>query len=130
MPMSGPIVFVSHHRVKPGKVEALKAITPEIWSAMETEKPRTLMNLAYLNEDGTEVAFLHAFADVEAMQVHWEGADDRTQQAYEFIEPVGFEIYGSPGEQILEGMRREATGGVTLTVLPEFVAGFLRLAAG
>jgi hypothetical protein len=86
------------------------------------------MNIAYLNEDGTEVSFLHAFADIEAMQLHWQGADERTQTAYQFIEPMAFEIYGWPGEQILEGMRGEATGGVTLTVMPEFVTGFLRLA--
>ena len=129
--MSEPIVFISHHRVKPGKLEALKAVTKEIWAAMETEKPRTLANLAYLNEEGTEVAFLHAFADVEAMQLHWQGADERAQQAYEYVEPIGFEIYGSAGEQIVEGMRAEAAGGgATLTLWPEFVTGFLRLAPG
>ena len=31
------------------------------------------MNLAYMNEEGTQVSFLHAFADVEAMQLHWQG---------------------------------------------------------
>jgi hypothetical protein len=39
--MFEPIVFISHHRIKPGKVEAMKALIAEIWSAMETEKPRT-----------------------------------------------------------------------------------------
>ena len=96
---------------------------------MEKEKPRTLMNLAYLNEDGTEVTFMHAFADIEAMQLHWQGGDERAQQAYEYVEPIGFEIYGSAGEQIVEGMRTEAAaGGAMLTLWPEFVAGFLRLA--
>ena len=127
--MSEPIVFISHHRVKPGKAEELKALMAEMWSVMEKEKPRTLMNLAYLNEDGTEVTFMHAFADIEAMQLHWQGADDRTAQAYEYIEPIGFEIYGSAGQQIVDGMRAEAAdGGATLTLWPEFVAGFLRLA--
>lgn len=88
------------------------------------------MNLAYLNDAGTEVTFLHAFADPEAMQLHWQGADKRTKTAYEFIEPIGFEIYGFPGDEILEGMRAEATGGVTLTVHPEFVTGFLRVRPG
>lgn len=129
--MSEPIVFISHHRIKAGKAEALKALTDEIWSAMETEKPRTLMNLAYVNEEGTEVTFMHAFADVEAMQLHWQGADERARQAYEFVEPIGFEIYGDAGEQIVEGMRSEAAdGGATLTLWPEFVTGFLRLAPG
>jgi len=127
--MSEPIVFVSHHRVKRGKLDELKSLTHEMWATMEVEKPRTLMNLAFVNEDGTEVTFMHAFADIEAMQLHWQGADDRTAQAYEYIEPLGFEIYGSAGEQIVDGMRAEAAGaGATLTLWPEFVAGFLRLA--
>lgn len=126
--MSEPIVFVSRHRVKPGRVEELKSLTREMWATMEVEKPRTLMNLAYLNEDGTEVTFMHAFADIEGMQLHWQEADDRTAQAYEYIEPIGFEIYGAAGEQIVDGMRAEAaSGGATLTLRPEFVAGFLRL---
>jgi quinol monooxygenase YgiN len=129
--MSEPIVFISHHRIKPGKAETLKALTAEIWSAMQTEKPRTLMNLAYVNEENTEVTFMHAFADVEAMQLHWQGADERAQQAYEYVEPIGFEIYGSAAEQIVEGMRAEPSdGGATLTLWPEFVTGFLRLAPG
>ena len=122
--MSEPIVFISHHRVKLGKAEALKALTAEIWSALETEKPRTLMNLAYTNVEGTEVTFMHAFHDIEAMQLHWQGADDRSRQAYEYIEPIGFEIYGSTGQQIIEGMQAEAaSAGATLTLWPEFVTG-------
>ena len=56
--MSEPIVFISHHRIKPGKAEELKALTAEIWSAMETEKPRTLVNLSYINEEGAAVTFV------------------------------------------------------------------------
>ncbi|MGH2678622.1 MAG: hypothetical protein ACRDHB_09720 [Actinomycetota bacterium] len=129
--MSQPIVFISRHRVKPGKLEELTSLTREIWSTMEAEKPRTLMNLAYVNEQGTEVTSMHAFADPEAMAMHWEGADERAALAYQYVEPMGFEIYGSPGEQIVEGMRVEAAaGGATLTLVPEFVTGFLRLIPG
>jgi len=42
--MAHPIVFISHHRIKPGKAEPMKALLAEIWSAMETDKPQTLMN--------------------------------------------------------------------------------------
>jgi len=129
--MSDPIVFISHHRIKPGKLEELSLLTREIWSTMEAEKPRTLMNLAYVNEQGTEVTFLHAFADPEAMALHWEGADERAQVAYQYVEPIEFEIYGSAGDQIVEGMRGEAAAaGATLTLVPEFVTGFLRLTPG
>ena len=129
--MADPIVFISRHRIKPGKAEPMKALLAEIWSAMETEKPQTLMNLAYIDDEGTEITFMHAFADIDGMQLHWEGADARTSQAYEFIEPIGFEIYGSAGAQIVKGMRAEAAGaGATLTLWPHFVTGFQRLAPG
>jgi hypothetical protein len=73
---------------------------------------------------------MHAFADIEAMQLHWQGADDRAQAAYQYIEPIGFEIYGDAGDQIVEGMRSEAAAaGATLTLVPEYLAGFLRLAS-
>ena len=127
--MPGPIVFVSHHRIKRGDLAKLTALVPEVWSSIEAEKPRTLVNLAYVNEDGTEVAFLHAFADVDAMRLHWQGADERAKEAYRYIEPIGFEIYGDAGDPIVDGMRSEAElAGASLTLMPEFVAGFLRLA--
>ena len=129
--MSEPIVFISHHRIKLGKVDELRSLTREIWSTMKEEKPRTLMNLAYVNEEGTEITFMHAFADQEAMALHWQGADDRTQVAYQYIEPIGFEIYGPAADQLVEGMRAEASSsGATVTVRPEFIAGFLRLSEG
>jgi hypothetical protein len=127
--MAGPIVFISHHRIKQGKLESLTALVPAIWSSLEEDKPRTLLNLAFVNEDETEIAFLHAFADIEAMQLHWRGADERAEQAYEYIEPIGFEIYGDAGDQIVEGVRSEAeAAGATLTLVPGYVAGFVRLA--
>src|SRR5213593_1224406 len=115
--MFEPIVFISHHRVKAGKLQELSSLMGQVWSTMEVEKPRTLMNLAYVNEQGTEVTFLHAFADPEAMALHWEGADERAQVAYQYVEPIEFEIYGSAGDQIVEGMRGEAAAaGATLTL--------------
>jgi hypothetical protein len=78
--MADPIVFISHHRIKPGKAEPMRALLAQMWSAMETEKPQTLMNLAYVSDDGTEITFMHAFADVEGMQLHWQGVDDRTSR--------------------------------------------------
>ena len=73
-------------------------------------------------------SFLHAFPDADAMDQHFEGADDRAAAAYEFIEPRGWEFYGKPSEEALEGIRVTAARfGVPLVVEPEFNAGFLRL---
>ena len=128
--MDKPIVFISHWTIKPGRLEDLKHLAGEVVSRMEAEKPRTLTNLAYFDDDGTHATFVHAFADAESMDLHFLGADDRTTSALELMEPDGWEIYGRASDAALESMREAAAAAkVPLTVLPDFLAGFMRLHA-
>jgi hypothetical protein len=96
--MAEPVAFVSHFAVKPGKGDGLARIFPESSTRLEEEKPRTLVFLAYFNETGTEVSFLHVFADAESMDLHFQGADERSRDAYEYLEPKGWELYGRPSQ--------------------------------
>jgi hypothetical protein len=126
--MAEPVAFVSHFAVKPGKGDGLARIFPESSTRLEEEKPRTLVFLAYFNETGTEVSFLHVFADAESMDLHFQGADERSRDAYEYLEPKGWELYGRPSQGALETLQQAASSaGVTLSVEPEYVGGFLRL---
>ena len=126
--MAGPVFFISHFAVKEGALEELKRISGGAVEGIREEKPRTVLFLSYLDEEGGRISFLHAFPDADAMDQHFEGADDRAAAAYEFIEPRGWEFYGKPSERAMEGMRATAAKfGVPLTVEPEFNAGFLRL---
>jgi len=126
--MSEPIVFVSHFQIKEGKLDALKQLSREATRRLEAEKPRTLVFLSYLNDSGTHVSFVHVFADAESMDLHVEGSQERSRAAYENVDPEGWEIYGTPSNQVLEMMRQAATSaGVTLSVQPDHLGGFLRL---
>ena len=125
--MSDAIVFISHNRIKPGKFEALKAYAPEITAIIDRDKPGTVIFLTYANEKATEAHIVHVFPDPEAMQRHLEALDERASAAFEFIETTGYEIYGSPNEQVLETMRDFASRlGAELTVCPDNLAGYLR----
>jgi quinol monooxygenase YgiN len=127
--MSEPVVFISHFAVKEGALDELKRMSEGAVEGIREGKPRTVLFLSYLDEQGGRISFLHAFPDADAMDQHFEGADDRAAAAYEFIEPRGWEFYGKPSERAIEGMRATAAKfGVPLTVEPEFNAGFLRLA--
>src|SRR5688500_9350422 len=127
--MSEPVVFISHFAVKEGALDELKRMSGASVEGIREGKPRTVLFLSYLDEKGGRISFLHAFADADAMDQHFEGADDRAAAAYEFIEPRGWEFYGKPSERAMEGMRATAAKfGVPLIVEPEFNAGFLRLA--
>lgn len=129
--MSEPIVFISHFLVKEGKLDGLKQLSQEAAKRLEAEKPRTLVFLAYLSDGGTQVSFVHVVADAESMDLHVQGVAERSGAAYEYLELEGFEIYGTPSSGVLEMMRQEATSaGVTLSVQPDHLAGFLRLTPG
>jgi quinol monooxygenase YgiN len=128
--VSEPIFFISHFRIREGKFDALQRLSVETTERLRVEKPRTILFLSYVDEDRAVISFLHAFADADAMDSHFEGADERSRAALEFIEPIGWEFYGKPNARAFETMRRAAaSAGATLAVQPDHVAGFLRLAA-
>ena len=126
--MSEPVVFISHFGIKEGTLDDLRRLSEEVIEHLRQGKPRTVLYLAYLDDGGQEVSFLHAFPDAESMDLHFEGADDRAKAAYRYLEPRGWEIYGRPSEAALGSMRQAAASvGVALTVQPDHLGGFLRL---
>ena len=128
--MSEPVVFISHFRIKEGALNTVRRMSVEVPRRLEADKPRTSVFLTFLDEQSTEVSFVHVFADREAMDLHFEGADERAQAAYAFIEPLGWEVYGTPSDAALLPLREAArVAGVTLTARPAFLAGFLRAAS-
>lgn len=126
--MSEPVVFISHFAIREGTLGDLRRLSEEVIEHLRQDKPRTVVYLAYLDDEGTEVSFLHAFPDAESMDLHFDGADERAKAAYQYLEPRGWEIYGRPSDNAMGSMREAATGaGVPLTVLPDHLGGFLRL---
>jgi len=123
--MSGPIVFISHSKVKEGKLEALQEFSREMFPVIQAEKPGTVLQHGYVNEEGTDVHFVHVFPDADAMDAHMIGAADRTGRANEFLETYEFEIYGTPSEETL-AMLRQAPG-IDVAVRPVGLGGYIRL---
>jgi quinol monooxygenase YgiN len=126
--MPEPVVFISHFAIKEGALDDLRRYSADGVAGIRDEKPGTVLFLSYLDEGGGRISFLHAFPDADALDRHFEGADQRAAGAYEFIEPRGWEFYGRPSEQVMDTMRATASRfGVPLVVEPEFNGGFLRL---
>ena len=126
--MAHPFVFISHFTIKPGRLDDLKLLTEEVVTRLEVEKPQTPIYLIYLDDNGTEVTFVHVFADGEGMDLHFGGAQERSRVAFEFMDPQGWEIYGRPSDASLETVRRGAASAeVPLTIQPDYLAGFMRL---
>lgn len=123
--MPGPIVFISHNRVRDGKLDGFRRFIREGAGAIEEDKPGTVVFLAYAGEDG-EVDIVHVFPDEAAMDRHLEGARERSGAAEEFIEGIGVDIYGRPSAAALSMMQAFATASAPLQLRAELVGGYLR----
>ena len=97
---------------------------------LREQKPDTVVFLSYASEDGGEVSFLHVFPNAEAMETHFEGAQERSKRAYEFISPLRMEIYGSPNANVRGMLKQIAESGVKVSIDSDYLGGFLRLKSG
>ena len=128
--MSGPIVFISRNRVKPGMLADFQRHYAESIPVTEANKPGTLVQLAYVNEAGTELEIIRVFPDAEALDGQLQGADQRSKAVYQYIEPTGIVIYGQPGDFALEMIKKVAGSGIEVSILPTYTGGFIRPGRG
>jgi hypothetical protein len=125
--MRGPIVFISHFRIADGRLDAYLRLSRDVSRRLYAEKPRTDAFLTYLDQAGMRVSIVHVFRDADAMDLHSVGAEERSEAAMRYLEPEGWEIYGSASDAALETIRHAAVAaGVTLTVQRKLASGFRR----
>jgi len=124
--MSESIIFISHQRVKEGKLEGYKQYYRQVAEQAKTNKPGTVAHLAYLNEEGSELSIIHIFPDAESMELHMRGVDELAKKAYEYVEILSFEIYGKPADTVLERMMQIVGSRIALNIKPQLIGGYIR----
>ena len=125
--MSQPIVFIGTHKIKPGKFDGFKERNREVARLLDADKPGTVAFLTYVNEDRSEVSFVHVFPDAKAMEAHMEGASDRAKGAAEFLEFDRLEVWGRPSDTVVQTMKQASGSGVSFRMKPEPLSGYIRL---
>jgi hypothetical protein len=128
--VSEPIVFISNQRIKVGKLDGYKQYYRQVAELTKATKPGTVAHLAYVSEDGTEASIIHIFPDAESMEQHMRGVGELAKKAFEFMEVVSFEIYGKPSDTVLETMTQIVASGVTLSIKPQPIGGYIRFKSG
>ena len=128
--MSKPIVYISHFRVKEGKLESLIQLNQKVTEQIKTNKPGTVAFLQYLNEEATELSIIHVFPDADSFDRHVAGVDERAKAAFEFIEPTRREVYGMPSNHVLAMLRPPDGSGITFHIMPQSTSGYIRFEHG
>jgi hypothetical protein len=93
----------------------------------QANKPNTLVQLAYENQDATQVTIVRVLPGADALDQQLQGADERSKKTYEFIEPVSVEIFGAPSKFALAMMKKIAGTGIAVSIHPQFIGGLMRL---
>jgi hypothetical protein len=124
--MSEPIVFIISNKIKSGMVDEFRRHYRDSIPPIMAGKPGTLAQLAYENEEATEVTIIRLFPSADALDHQIQGADERSKKAYEFIEPIRIEIFGTPNPSTLEMMKKIAGSGVIMKISPHPIGGFIR----
>lgn len=129
--MTAPFIAIRTFTIKPGKLDGFRQSLPDLFKTIEAKEPRMLALNAYVNEEGTEVTFVHVYADAASMEVHETAAhEDTARVSKEFLEATtSLQIYGKPSDMIVQKTRHLAGKGISLIVKPDHVGGFTRLAA-
>jgi hypothetical protein len=128
--MNDPIVFISRNRIKEGMLDDFRKHYHDSIPPIEDGKPGTLAQLAYFNEDSTQVDIVRLFPSPEALDHQLQGADERSKITYRFIEPTSIEIYGIPSSFTIERMKKIAGSGISVRINPHFIGGFIRPKSG
>ncbi len=124
--MTAPIVFISHNIVKEGQIDEFRKHFRANVPAVMAGKPGTFAQLAYENEDATQVTIVRFFPSAEALDLQLQGAGERSKRTYKFIETVRVEIYGKPNPAALKKVRKIAGERILVRVHPRFIGGFIR----
>ena len=123
--MSGPLIFISHSRVKPGKLEVYQAHCRAATELVESEEPRMIAFNSYAAEDGTDVSTVQVHPDRESLDVHLKIFFERLgDQVFEALDSYEINVYGAPSDAAL-GLLGQMPG-LRVRVLPMHDGGFLR----
>ena len=124
--MAEPIVFIVRHKIKEGRGEDFRRHYRGSVPRTLESKPRTSVQLAYENPQGTQVTVVRLLPDADALDLQLQGADERSEITYKFIEPLSIEIFGEPGRLATERMQKMASSGVAVSIHPGYLGGFIR----
>jgi quinol monooxygenase YgiN len=127
--MSGPLIFVSRSRVKPGKRDAYEAHVADATELVESEEPQMIAFNSYASEDGTDVSTVQVHPDSESLDIHLKLFTERlSERAFNVLDSYEINVYGRPSDATLEFLAQMPSKipGLRVRVLPVRERGFLR----
>jgi hypothetical protein len=126
--MAEPIVFITTLQIHEGRLAELKAAVQQAVEFQEHNGPQLMMGV-YIDEEQMQANGVQVHRDSDSILAGWQVADPYMREVMQYVTTTRVDIYGQPSEPVIEGMRRLAGGGATVSIKPR-LAGFSRLPTG
>jgi hypothetical protein len=124
--MTAPFVFITTHRIKPGREAQFAALHEDYLGFVERNEPRLLGHFTYSSDDGSEVSLVQVHPDGESADHHLQVVAPRLAEVADVVEASAIEVYGEPGPGVRAALDRNRDAGVSVRVTSRVVGGFAR----
>lgn len=123
--MSEPIVFITTLEIHEGRVGQFQEAARRSVEFLEAKGPQLFLGV-YIDEEKGVANGVQVHRDSDSILALWQLADPYMRDVMQHVTTTRVEIYGQPSEAVMEGMRRLASAGASLNVMPR-LAGFSRM---
>lgn len=120
-----PILLLATFRIRAGHLAPFKE-SVERAVAFAREHSTQLMVEVFLDEPGLRAYSCQIHPGSASILRHWRVADPYIGEVNKHVTPERLDIYGRPGDAVLEGLRPLQEEGLPITVTP-YLCGFNRL---
>ena len=125
--MSEPVIIIDTSEIREGKLADLKDAMTGLAGFVEVHEPKIIAYHVYINGNGTRLTVLQVHPDSASAEFHMKVAGSAFPGFAELIRMAGIDIYGNPGDELLELLKRKARMlGNGIVIVHELHAGFFR----
>lgn len=129
--MADHILYVDRSTVHPGKLNELRTAMGELVDFVESNEPDILSYEVYFSADEDRMTVVHTHDDPASLEFHMEVAGPEFPLIGEFIELESIDVYGNPGEDLVQRLREKAsTLGTGRVSVHDLYGGVDRVTAG
>ena len=117
--MSSDVFWMLEMTIRPGQLDALKALMPEMVEATQANEPGTLNYEWFISADETQCHIYERYADSDAVMTHLGNFGANFAERFmACFEPTSFSVYGPASTDVRDALA--AFGAVHLDAMDGF----------
>lgn len=107
--MNDTITFVGTYRLPDGRFDEWVEGITDMVDFVKANAPRLLRFEVYVDEARSEATSIYVHPDRESFEQHMKVAAERIDRGAQMVEVVRIDVYGDPGQQVIERLHQVST---------------------